>query len=501
MRPALLPGAAVLVSLAGVLLARDAVASPLFELAGSTTGDGGFNAGVTGESSSATYFNPALLPYAPQSFETGTVVLTDQISVILDGRAGGDVPLVVGDRALVGADGRPISNATVPTPWLENGCTPQQCQPPLFRKRPRQAAGSSGQVRAYQVIGLVSHIVPKRLVLGLHALVPLGTFTTARSFYNDEREQFFSNSLHPELFGDRMTATSIAFGPGVKIAKNLSIGLSFTLNLTNDAQAATYVRSSANYDQLLVDTNVGVKAAVAAHGGVAWRPVERLRLAATFHQEQKFVIATGIKAALPSGQESETTRTQVHDFVPWTVGLGGTVEVAKRERHTISVAGSLKYAAWSRYLDRHGDSPAVFGPRFAWKDTLSPTVGLRHASGGMREYLDVTYVPSPVPEQSGRSSYVDSDRAGLTIGADYTFEAAGLKWRPGLSLQGHKVLHRYNRKTDALVLDEVPDDAVDAQTRLPVPGARGLQTNNPGWPGFASEGWVYGGAATIAVIY
>ena len=64
---------------AALLGARDASASPLFELAGSTTGDGGFNAGVTGDSSSATYFNPALLPYAPQAFETGTLLLTDQI--------------------------------------------------------------------------------------------------------------------------------------------------------------------------------------------------------------------------------------------------------------------------------------------------------------------------------------------------------------------------------------------------------------------------------------
>ena len=25
---------------------------------------------------------------------------------------------------------------------------------------------------------------------------------------------------------------------------------------------------------------------------------------------------------------------------------------------------------------------------------------------------------------------------------------------------------------------------------IPVAGAQGLQTNNPGWPGFESEGWV-----------
>src|SRR6185503_16853521 len=74
------------------------------------------------------------------------------------------------------------------------------------------------------------------------ARIPLGEFTTARGFYNDEREQFFTNSLHPELYSDRLTATSLAFGAGVGILENLSVGLSFTLNLTNTAQSKTYVR-------------------------------------------------------------------------------------------------------------------------------------------------------------------------------------------------------------------------------------------------------------------
>ncbi|HMJ14744.1 MAG TPA: hypothetical protein VK524_25205, partial [Polyangiaceae bacterium] len=39
-----------------------------------------------------------------------------------------------------------------------------------------------------------------------------------------------------------------------------------------------------------------------------------------------------------------------------------------------------------------------------------------------------------------------------------------------------------------LVTDELPDDAQVGGD--PVAGAQGLQTNNPGWPGFESEGWV-----------
>jgi len=49
----------------------------------------------------------------------------------------------------------------------------------------------------------------------------------------------------------------------------------------------------------------------------------------------------------------------------------------------------------------------------------------------------------------------------------------------------------------ALVKDELPDDAQVGGD--PVATAQGLQTNNPGWPGFASRGWVLGGTVSLTV--
>ena len=37
--------------------------------------------------------------------------------------------------------------------------------------------------------------------------------------------------------------------------------------------------------------------------------------------------------------------------------------------------------------------------------------------------------------------------------------------------------------------------------RSPVAGREGVQTNNPGFPGFGSSGWVYGGGVHVAVEY
>ena len=43
--------------------------------------------------------------------------------------------------------------------------------------------------------------------------------------------------------------------------------------------------------------------------------------------------------------------------------------------------------------------------------------------------------------------------------------------------------------------------SVDSLSKTPIPRTDGLQTNNPGWPGFASEGWILGGALSVAVLY
>ena len=48
------------------------------------------------------------------------------------------------------------------------------------------------------------------------------------------------------------------------------------------------------------------------------------------------------------------------------------------------------------------------------------------------------------------------------------------------------------------VLDEVPDGATDVVTDEPIAGATGLQTNNPGYPGYKSSGWVVGGGVSVA---
>ncbi|MFO0676511.1 MAG: hypothetical protein U0169_08255 [Polyangiaceae bacterium] len=489
--------------LLAALLPAGAWASPVLETLGAPEGNGGMQGVVSGPSAASTYFDPALLSFADDAFLAGVSVLSDDIGIRLDRRTSGDVPLVVGERGVLGSDGRPVPNDTVPTAWLERGCpagsATNQCPPPGFTARPRQADGSGGKTRAYLALGFVKQVVRDRFTLGMFALLPLSSFTSLRGFYADEREALFSNSLHPELFGDRMTALSLSLGAALRLHRTLSVGASVGLSLANTATSRTYVRSSTDYDQLLLDNSVETGMSFSPVVGVAWRPTERLRFGAAARAPSSFTLDTTITATLPSGTESGTERRETYHDLPWRLAVGAEFDVVKRGTYAMSVTASITHATWSTYRDRHGGSPSDYGKAFAWSDTTSGSVGVRHAWGHARAFFDLSWVPSPVPPQTGRSNYVDGDRAGIAFGADVDVTVFGLPIRPGVVLGVQRVVPRDVRKDPSLLRDEVPDDAVLASTRRPVPGREGLQTNDPGWPGFGSGGFVWTGSFSVAV--
>ncbi len=495
--------------------AGDASASPLFELVGSGQGTGGFSARVTGPGAASAYFNPALLPYAKQGVEVGVFLLSSQIGVAVDGRELSpvcglegrcDVPSVRGaaPESYRHADGSPIGSPALPTEWLERGHSPIGSGSDGLPARPRQGDGSGHAVLPYQMIGLVAPVFGERLTLGLHAMIPLREFTTARSFYGDERKQFCSKSLHPELYGDRLMATSLAFGGGSRIMKNLSIGMAFTLSLTNKAIAPVYVSNLSNLNTLLIDSRIGVETAVAPHFGVVYDPTSALRLVLTVHTPRAFEIQSGFEYTLATGAKQGASVSFTHDYMPLTLALGGSFAIGTISGHHVSAMATAFFARWSEYKDRHSERPV---PDYGWSDLFYGSAGMRDAVGNLEAFFDVTYQPSPVPLQTGRSNYVDNERVATAFGAEYKFPLWGSQMKAGAQAQVHWLPKRHQSKIvppagnyPQLVKDEIPDDAVDSLGD-PVPGRGGLQTNNPGFPGFASEGWLLGGSLYLAILY
>ena len=481
-----------------------AAASPVFDTAGSVGGNAGVQGVVSGPGAASTFFNPALLVAAEDGFLVSYGFVSEQIGVTLAGRpAGSDVPLAVGSRDVVTADGRPLDNDRVPTAWLESGCPggtgPGECPAPGLGARPRQANGSSGRTRTYLTLGLVRRVVEDRASVGLYAMLPVSSFVTARSFYPDEREALFSNSLHPELYGDRLSALSFAGGGAFKLLPSLSVGLAITLALANTATASTYVRDAADYDKLLLNTETRTQVDVAPTVGVRWTPASALRFGAAIHAPQAFELGTTVSATLPGGTESGTTRRAVFHWMPWRVALGAEADVLQRGAYAMALAASLKYAFWSSYEDRHGTSPSTYGQDLAFRDTMSAAVGIRPRYRSARGFVDLSYSPSPVPEQVGRSSYVDNDRVGVSVGLDVRLPVGRSYVRPGLQAAAQRLVPRSHGKDPSRLVDELPDGALFDSTRDPVPGAAGLQTNSPGYPGYRSAGYLWTGLVTLEV--
>jgi long-chain fatty acid transport protein len=134
---------------------------------------------------------------------------------------------------------------------------------------------------------------------------------------------------------------------------------------------------------------------------------------------------------------------------------------------------------------------------------VSVVLGVRHSIGHVQSFIDAQYVPTPVPLQTGRSNYVDNDRIGADAGVAYDFSVFDVHLRVGAQAQLQVLLERYQSKRAStgadLVRDEFPDDAIDNRGHA-LPSAAGLQTNNPGWPGFSSRGLLFGGAVNLAVL-
>jgi hypothetical protein len=477
--------------------ASRAEASPLLEALGGFGDSGGQQARHAATGPSAAYFNPALLPDAPAGLTLGVGVLGLRLAVTLEGRGDGRYDVPAGLENASHADGTRFDHYGIATRTLQLGraSTPGQS---ATAARPRQAAGSGVQTQSYEAVGLVVHALQDRIAVGLYGLIPNGEFMQLRSFYADEREQFSSNSLHPELYGDRLSAPSFAFGLGWRLHDRFSIGAGTGVSLRASSVAPAYVPDAARLDSLVLNVDVGVEASLAPHAGFEWRPHDRWRITGTVHASRSLDVRANVQYLLATGVEQTSSLRLVYDWMPWQAGLGTSWDVVQRSDSTLTLAASGVYGRWSQYVDRHGERPA---PELGWYDTVTGALGARLTMGAWRFGLDLRYQPTGVPLQRGRSSYVDNDR----IGASHTLAVAvpigDSRLELGLQLQGSWMLSRFASKratptfpdgvnrTPALVKDEVPDDA---QLGLrPAEGAAGLH-QQPRFPRLLQRGLARG---------
>ena len=471
-----------------LLVADRSFASSVLETIGAPGAGNGFSARVMSRGTEVTYFNPSLLPDASPNLSFGVLVLGNFSNIHLTPRPPGvDVPDSVYNADLVKS----------PAPG-------QQLWPqPTSRLLHQRTDTSVSDVTPYVALGLVHPLLNETLVFGVYALIPTAGFLQQDSFFSDEREQYFSNQLHSELLGDRLKVPTLASSLGWRLARQLSIGAGIDIGMATRTQMQVYIPNAADQTTLLMVPKIDTSIALAPFVGLTLRPWERWLITATLHMPKSWDTSGQNQLrywnyAYPTGQTAIVQSYELtQGMEPARVGLGvGRSGSLGTTGWQIGLQGL--WTQWSKYRDRHGESPLV-----AWHDTV--TVGLGWALDWARRRVmgEVGVAPSPVPDQLGRTNYVDNTRFGTSVGVEWPFKFSKTDYAFGLTLQGQFMFPRSVTKQASAahqVVDELPDGAVDRVTGSPLAAAAGLQTNNPGYPGYTSYGTLLGVAMVLKVL-
>jgi hypothetical protein len=492
------------------LFAGRATAAAVPELLGGPSA-GGFNARSTGAGAGSAYFNPALLPSAPETYDFDFLFLWQDLSISLKpAPASAGVSEFVNAAFVMRNGKKELLTGVLATSDLE-----------------RQRSGEDKtQLDSYLSIGFTKRLYRDRVVLGLYALLPADKFQSQDSFFVDEREATSSNQLRFELLGDRLSMSTFALSVGSRLGRWLSVGAGFSSGLNIGVKTPVYVPNANDYTTSELNANLSATASLAPHAGIAVYARPDLTFSATIHAPSKIEIEglNQIKVLTQTRKNQEFRFVQGYE--PLTVGLGGDWKVGQLGGAALSLAGTVKWRRWSGYEDRHGFSPesyqGVTGGTpvgTSWKDTFTGALGARYARKSSVLHLDGEFVPSPVPDQTSRTNYVDGTRVAVRAGYEVTTTVLGYRVYGGVQLQMHRIMPRTTEKDekDEAAFDFFPDDAridPDRDPRedtdpekctdpagCPVPGVGGIQTNNPGFPGYSSEAWLLGGGVTLRAVF
>ena len=445
------------------------------------TGGADSATGLTGASSAAgpeaLHYNVGALVDATPGFDVGVLAAFNNVKILMmDRPVGYDIPDL-------GAD------------------SPTQ---PSAADKPRQ--DTIGLPPLYGItLGGSADFGLDRLRIGALVFLPTQSALTLDTHFSDERERFASNKLHFELIDQRLRRLDLQAGGAYRITDWLSAGAGVIIapiaSMNNDvtlqdaanqedAQINLHADTGANYGWTLgalVNISNTIKL------GLSWRSPVIIEMTG---ENKIYVMGT-----TDSNGEPQII-TQKLSFIPsYTPGRANFGATWTGARHEVSL--DARYTRWSQFLDTHGQATD-------FNDTFSFGLGGKYKHAEHLELLGgVGFEPTPVPKQTGRTNYVDNSRGVVTAGARHKIAMGDRPLLLGWFVQLHVLMEQTTQK-DALdsypdcspgetaLCDEVPDDTRDTRSDSAYPDARGLQTGNPGFPGWTSGGWIGGFGVELA---
>jgi len=466
-------------------------ATPVYETLGAINSTTPYSARIIPVGPVSAFFNPSLLVYQDKGAYVGFYYLHQELDVDYMARPAG------ADISAAAYDSRPADPSSVPADRLRPVPTGS-----LANQRGSSSSVSDG---GYVGFGTTVHTYKKYLSIGFFMQMAISSFQAQRPYFADEREQYFSNSLHFELLDDRLANASLVFALASQPVKWMSLGIGLTMATTASTTSRIFVSDFSRGSSPLVSPEVSIGTTFVPHAAITFEPIQNLLLSLIFHWKYGSPMTTATEQQMwnytyPDGETVNVAEYKFgYGYLPIRLGLGvsWTGDAGSRLKYT--VAATATWNKWSDYTDRHTDSPVL-----GWHDTFPVTLAGKFFVDGAHEVaLDMTFVQSPVPDQDGRTNYVDNSRLGIATGYTFHLPIKKFKLTIGAQFQCQYLFPRSVVKSpDSAdpVIDEFPDSIYYVTDEF-VAESAGLQTNNPGFPGFGSSGWMMGAGVRFSFHY
>lgn len=460
---------AVTVAVCTCSIASVGVAHPFDLFGAGARGAGRAGAMVAGANDhTALYYNPAGMVAGKPALSFGTMLAVDDVNIrLMDRPAGYDLPDLGNGSAAI---------------------------PSKYRLKTR--ADTDDIPNTYGLLmGGTTDLGNPDLRLGVSVMLPVTRIARQLSRYPDEREQYFSNRLDFEFLGERSQMPIILAGVAYRFADVLAVGGGFSVLPGADTVASVYLADASKQDEIEITVENDQVGRFAPHLGVLVTPTADLAIGISYRGSNYFRLSLrndiqikgfeGDAQAFPTTQDAVVIANYSPDQL--TVGVQSKVGAW-------ALSGDLVYMRWSGYLDNQA------GTRHGFDDTVSIRAGgewqLRE---GRLLRLGVAWEPSPVPDQTGRTNYVDNDRIVMSVGGGHKLDLLGHALEFSWFAQLHGLVTRQTDKKQLMlppactvdatdVCDEIPDTTPRADTGQTTAAHAGLQTANPGFPGWQSWG-------------
>lgn len=335
----------------------------------------------------------------------------------------------------------------------------------------------------------------EHLRVGFALLLPADGLGAQKARYPDEREQYHSNQLDFDLIGRRSNNLTILSGAAFRIYDWLSIGAGFSVMPSAKTTSSVYLPDASRQEVLDMSLTNDQGTLVGFNAGVTLQPIKQLRIGVAWRSETYFRIQVVNEIQIkgfqtdPSSFPVKQNVLVVTNYVPDTLSVG-----AAWEHGALTLAADAVLARWSGFRDAQGGQPRMF------EDTVSVRLGGEfHARGATTFRAGLSWEPTPVPNQTGRTNYVDNDRIRATVGAGHDLTLLGQRFELAWAIGIQHLLPRETDKKEedsyplcgpgvTSLCDEIDDTTTDPITGKPDPDYAGLQTGNPGFPGWQSFG-------------